>query len=429
MSFMKDDVSRRDFVMGLAKVCLGASVLSFDKNIFAADAKTRPVLPRFGGKAKRVIYLFMDGGMSHLDTLDPKPGTEVQGPTTPIQTSVPGILLGEHFVNTSKEMKKIALVRSLTSREGAHERAKYQLHTSYPPLSSVYHPTLGSWILKYGGRLNQELPGFVAVGNSPFNSGYFDNEFDPFRVGDSQRALVNVVPPKEVSEEKMDRRLKLLQDMNSDFAKKYSGIEPVRDYANFYDRALVMMRSKDLEAFDVTQESKSVRDAYGMNQFGQGVLLAKRLVEKDVRFVEVSFGGWDTHVDNFEKLKSQVSIVDKAVSSLLRDLKSSGLLDETIICLSSEFGRTPVINEQNGRDHHPRVFSCLLAGGGILGGQVYGASDAEGMEVRDNPASIMDVNATIAQALGLNPEEETYSPVGRPFRLSGGGKPIQRLFS
>ncbi len=427
MNFLKDDVNRRDFVLGLAKACLGASVLGFPKEMFAEPAKKG--MPASAGKAKRVIYLYMAGGMSHIDTLDPKPGTDVQGPTTPISTSVPGIMLGEHFLNLSKEMKKFSIIRSLSSKEGAHERASYHLHTNYPPLSSVYHPTFGSWILKYSGRLNKELPGFVTVGNSPFNSGYFDNEYDPFRVGDANRALLNVIPPKEVNEDRINRRLKLLSEVNTDFSKKYAGIEPVRDYANFYDRALTMMRSKDLEAFDVTKESKTVRDAYGMNQFGQGVLLARRLVEKDVRYVEVSFGGWDNHVDNFEKLKTQVSTLDKAVAALFQDLSASGLLSETLVCLSSEFGRTPIINEQNGRDHHPKVFSCILAGGGIQGGQVYGSSDAEGMDVRDNPVNVMDVNATIAQALGLNPQEETYSPVGRPFLLAGSGKPITKLFS
>lgn len=419
-----DEVSRRDFVSGLAKVCLGATVLSQSKWLQAAGEKP------LEGKAKNVIFLYMLGGMSHIDTFDPKPENKtVQGPYVPVNSSVSGIQLGQYLPLTAKEMNKIALVRSLTSKEGAHERARYQLHTSYPPLSSVAHPSLGSWVAKAAGKRNPDFPAYFNVGDMSFNSGFFENEYDPFRIGDPENALLNIVPPKQISEERMDRRLKLMQGLNTEFVKEFDKWEPVRDYTTFYDRALAMMRAKDLDAFDLTKESDENRERYGKNRFGQGVLLARRLAERKVRFVEVALGNWDTHQENFTRVKDLSTQLDKALSSLLQDLAKTGLLSETIVVVASEFGRTPRINEGDGRDHHPKVFSALLAGGGIAGGQVYGSSDERGEEVRDKPVTMMDLNATIAKAMGLNPSEETVSPVGRPFKLAADGKPISKILS
>ncbi len=420
-----DEITRRNFVAGLAKACLGATVLGSTK--WLASAENPAGEKSLPGKAKQVIYLYMLGGMSHVDTLDPKENKEVQGPYKPIATSVAGVQLGQHLPLVAKEMGKIALIRSLTSKEGAHERARYQLHTSYPPLSSVAHPSLGSWVAKMAGKRNPDFPAYFNVGNMSFNSGFFENEYDPFRIGDPENALLNIVPPKQVSQERMDRRLKLMQGLNSDFHHEYEKWEPVRDYSTFYDRALSMMRAKDLDAFDLTKEKDEDRERYGKNNFGQGVLLARRLVERKVRFVEVSLANWDTHQENFTRVKDLSTQLDQALSALLQDLSKTGLLSETLVVVASEFGRTPRINEGDGRDHHPKVFSSLLAGAGIAGGQVYGSSDAKGEDVKDQPVTMMDVNATIAKAMGLNPHEETVSPVGRPFRLAADGKPIQKL--
>jgi len=202
----------------------------------------------------------------------------------------------------------------------------------------------------------------------------------------------------------------------------------VKDYSVFYDKALTLMRSKDLEAFDLTKEKSEQRDQYGRNPFGQGVLLARRLTERGVRFVEVSLGSWDMHDNLSTRMPPLAQNLDQALSALLSDLKQSGRLQETVVVLASEFGRDPRFNG-DGRGHHPRAFSALLAGGGIRGGQVYGATGVDGDEVKENPVTMMDFNATIAAALGLNPSEETISPVGRPFRLAGGGKPVLSLFS
>jgi hypothetical protein len=417
-----EDLSRRNFVSGMAKTCLGTMFLSQAGWLKAAEATGA----KLNGKAKKVIYLYMEGGMSHIDTLDPKAG-DVQGPGKPIGTKVSGIQLTEFLPLTAKVFDKVAVVRSLWSKEGDHRRAKYQLHMSYPPLSSVAHPSLGSWVVKEGGKLNKDLPGYFAVGNTTFNSGFFENEYDPFRIGDPGNALLNVLPPKSVGMEKLDKRLGLMNKLNEGFQHDYDGWEPVKDYTTFYDRALTMMKSKDLDAFDLTQESEDTRARYGKNNFGQGVLLARRLVQRGVRYVEVSLGNWDTHTEMSTRIPDLAGKLDAAYSSLIADLTRTGEISETLVVVASEFGREPKIVTGDGRGHHPRAFSAMLAGGGIRGGQAYGSTDATGDSVKDNPVTMMDLNATIATCLGLDPKTETISPVGRPFLLAGGGKPIDAL--
>ncbi len=417
----QDEVSRRQFIEGLAKACLGTVVMGSMAPLMAAAPNS--------AKAKKVIYLYMQGGMSHVDTFDPKPGREVQGPVQPVDTTITGIQLSEHLSRLAKETSDVALIRSLSSREGAHDRASYQLHTSYPPLSSVTHPSLASWIIKSGGAINPDIPANVAIGNTTYSSGFFDNAYSPFRVGDPEKALLNVVPAKNVDEARIDRRLELLKEVNDGFVSKYNKWDAVKDYTTFYDRAVAMMKSKDLIAFELSKEDPKVREKYGLNSFGQGVLLARRLVERGVKFVEVTLGGWDTHSDNFGKVKDLATRLDMAVSSLIKDLRERGLLQETLIVVTSEFGRTPTINQTGGRDHFPNVFSAMLAGGGIVGGQVYGESDADAKGVKNDQTTMQDLNATIAYALGLDFKEETISPVGRPFLMAGGGKPLMPLFT
>lgn len=423
--FSRYDSSRRDFIENLAKVCLGTAVLGQTKWLKAAETAGNAA-PQ--GKAKSVIYLYMIGGMSHVDTLDPKPeNSSVKGPFGAVQAGA-SVYLGDQLARVAKSFSDVAVIRSLTSKEGDHRRARYQLHTSYPPLSSVQHPSIGSWISKTATRLNQELPPYFTIGEGGFNSGFFANEYDPFRVGDPETILKQITPTKPGADEDLKRRLSLLGDLQGDFVKEYGAYEPVKDYSVFYDKALTLMRSKDLEAFDLTKEKSEQRDRYGRNPFGQGVLLARRLTERGVRFVEVSLGNWDMHDNLSTRLPPIAQNLDQALSALLADLKQTGRLSETVVVLATEFGRDPRFNG-DGRGHHPRAFSALLAGGGIKGGQVYGATGADGDEVKENPVTMMDFNATIAQALGLNPSEETISPVGRPFRLAGGGKPILSLFS
>ncbi|MBN8216288.1 MAG: DUF1501 domain-containing protein [Spirochaetes bacterium] len=419
----EDELTRRDFARHLARTAFGLAFVSALPSFLRAQAAPSRA------KAKRVIYLYMQGGMSHLDTLDPKPGREVQGPTETVKTAVPGVLLGASLARTAGQMKEIALVRSLHSKEGAHERARYQLHTGYPPLSSLLHPATAAWVAKFAPRLNADLPPFVAVGDAVAGAGFFENTFAPFRVGDPEQALANVVPPKYIPHEIVERRIKLMKALNEPYLERWGRVAGVKDYASFYDQALALMHARDLEAFDLSKESDAAREGYGKNRFGQGCLLARRLIERDVRWVEVAWGNWDTHQDNFTSVEKQAAILDQGLGALLEDLKARGLLGETLVVLCSEFGRTPRINEGKGRDHHPDCFSALLAGGAVKGGSVWGESDEDGRKPKRDPATPMDLSATIVAALGLDPAKEVVSPAGRPFLMGGGGAPIAGILA
>ena len=230
-----------------------------------------------------------------------------------------------------------------------------------------------------------------------------------------------------LTEEKFNRNLELAKKLDRSFVEKYD-LAKVRSYADMYEDAVRLMRSKDLDAFDISKEPKEIREEYGKDNFGQGVLLARRLVEKQVRFVEVQLGGWDTHQSNYDRVSERCDILDQALSALLNDLHNRGMLEETLVVVATEFGRTPDYNVNDGRDHYPKAFSCMLAGGGIRGGQVWGSTDEEGREVVDGVTQIPDFNATIAYALGLPLDEIVFSPSRRPFTLSDKGQPLTQLF-
>lgn len=418
-------MNRRAFLNRMAKSCLGVAATApwMSHSTLAALDTATPT----GGKARNVIFLFMMGGQSHIDTWDPKPGSESQGPIEAIDTRVAGIRLGQHLVQTAKAAKDLAIVRSMTSKEGSHPRGQYQLHTNYPPLGSVTHPSMGAWLLKTTGRINGELPGHVTIGRSAHGAGFFGAEFEPFRIVNSSDALRNIEPPKAINAERYGKRLELLDDLDSEFRSRYPH-ESVATYTRYYGEAVKMMHSDDVQAFDVARESDTTRQEYGQNPFGLGVLLARRLIESGVRFVEVTYNGWDTHQENFERLDELGSTFDRAYSALLNDLRSRGLLEETLVVVGTEFGRTPRINGNNGRDHYPRAFSTVLAGGGIRGGQVYGRTSRNGGEVTDKPVTLMDLNATIAHAVGADPQTKARSPAGRPFAMCDKGQPLTALF-
>lgn len=414
--------SRRGFMTSAAGACLGVGLFPhFESQTLHAAT---------GGKAKRVIYLYMSGGMSHIDTLDPKPQSSVQGPTKVIKTKADGIQLGEHLPGLAKHTDKMTIVRSLTSTQGAHERGNYFMHTSYAPLATIRHPSMAAWVANYGGRINQSLPAsvLVGVGSRHPGVGYMESKYMPLRIGDPEKGLPYAKLPKNVSEKEFDRRRKLADTFDRNFRNRYPH-KDVKAYTDFYNDAVTLMSSNDLEAFDLSKESKEVRARYGESRFGQGCLLARRLIERDVRFVEVELGGWDTHQDNYERVSERCQSLDAGLSSLLADLKSKGLLDSTLVVLASEFGRSPKINDRDGRDHHPKVFSGMLAGGGIKGGFVYGASDDKGHSPDQNEVKIPDFNATIAAAMGLPYSKVYQSKTGRPFTLADKGQPIKELFA
>ena len=420
-----DPLNRRDFASRLAKAFLGVGLLP--AALPGALTAASPPVP--GGRAKSVIYLFMNGGMSHLDTFDPKPGTEAQGPVEPIATSADGIQVSEHFPLTASQMKRIAVVRSLQSNQGAHDRGQYFMRTGYTKRGTIQHPAMGAWSLQLSGSANPTLPANVRIGRDSRHpgAGFMESRLAPLPIGDPTAGLQNSQLAKGVSEPRLNGRLKLASDLDAHFRNRYD-LKNVRAYTDAYDDAIKLMNSRDLAVFDVSRESQDTRGEYGENAFGQGCLLARRLVESNVRFVEVSLGGWDTHQDNFNRMETQAAILDRALATLINDLARRGLLDTTLVVLATEFGRTPTINQNTGRDHYPKAFTGLFAGGGIRGGQVYGQTDEDGSEVIENAVTIPDFNATIAHAMNLPQDEVITSPSGRPFTVANKGKPITALF-
>ena len=420
-----DELTRRRFVSGAAGAMLGVSYVS---QIGHAEEKAKAVsYPK--GTAKSVIYLYMSGGMSHLDSFDIKPeNSEVRGQAGAIETNVSGIRVSKFFPQVAKQMDKIAIVNSLSTTQGAHEEGRYIMHTSYAKRGTIRHPDMGAWVTKLGGKISETLPAFVKVGGGgeSLGGGFFEPKYAALPVGDPKAGLQYSKRHRTVSQEVFDDRLAMLKQMNGQFQSKYKQ-KSVNAYDAMYKDAVKLMTSEDLKAFDISQEDSKNAARYGENRFGQGCLLARRLVEKGVRFIEVNLGGWDNHNSIYDRFTENSNTLDTALGALLADLKSKGLLDSTLVVLATEFGRTPKINQNKGRDHYPKAFTGLLAGGGIKGGQVYGKTDAGGMNVVENKVGVQDFNATIARALGLPTEKILFSPSGRPFQIAHKGKPITAL--
>lgn len=368
-------------------------------------------------KHKSCILLWMDGGPSHKDTFDLKPGTKDGGDFKPIATSVPGIQISEHFPKLAKVMNHAALLRGMSTSEGAHGRAKYYLHTGYKEgQGGLTYPSLGSLVSAELGRPDKPMPNYVAIGRS-FGAGFLGARHAPLIVNDPARGVENLKPMTNGSH--FDDRLGLLQEMESAFFRDYKA-DAGADHKTTYQRAVTLMQSKEAKAFDLSQEPASVREAYGSSRFGDGCLLARRLVESGVAFVEVTLPQWDTHQNNFERVKRLSQECDPAMSALVNDLKQRGLLDSTLIVWMGEFGRTPKINQRGdkpGRDHYPRAWSSLMIGGGVKGGQVVGKTDKEGAAVVERPISALDFLATVCEVLGVNWKKQNNTPIGRPIRI------------
>ncbi len=426
---MNSELSRRRFVSRAAKSFLGVSALAglpdFGRAA-GAGASSLKQIPT----AKRVIYLYMTGGMSHLDTLNPKGKNEVMGATGQIDTPVDEMKLSDNLPLLARQAEHLAVINSMTSTQGAHQQGNYYMHTSYEMRSSIRHPAMGAWALKFNGRNNPALPGNVLIGNDSKHpgSGFFESSLSPLSVRDPEGGLQNSSMMAGMNEDRFNFHRNLAEQLDAPFVEKYDQ-KNVRAYTDMYDDAIKLMRSKDLAAFDLAGEPDGLKERYGKNAFGQGCLLARRLAENGVNHVEVSFGSWDTHNSNFVNVPDMAGKLDAALSTLLIDLQRRGMLHDTLVVLATEFGRTPEINANEGRDHHPQAFSCLLAGGGIKGGQVYGKTDDRGSKVIENAVKVPDLNATIGYALGLPLDQVLYSPSMRPFTLADKGKPLVSLFA
>lgn len=425
--------TRRTFLGGMARSLLGASaVATFGPSALARALGQDPAAPLVLGRAtaKNVIYLFLRGGMSHLDTFDPKPGKETQGPVEALRTRADGVLIGQYFPKLAEQMDKVCVVSSMSSKQGAHPQAQYLMRTSYELRGTIQHPSLGAWCNLLGGKRNPTMPGHVLIGGGADmpSAGFFPPDYQALPIGSAEDGLQNASLPRGVDQDRFADRMRRLDELNQAFAQR-RGQRGVAAYGKAYTDAVRLMRSSDLVAFDVDLESAAVRQAYGETPFGLGCLLARRLVDHGVRYVEVVSDGWDTHADNFDRLGDLTPAIDQGLACLLADLDARGLLKQTLVVLATEFGRTPDIDQDQGRNHYPKAFSCLLAGGGVRGGQRHGATDAEGREVETDPVSIQDLNATIAYACGLPLDHVVTSPLGRPFKVADKGTPVTSIFA
>jgi len=391
-----------------------------------ADGAEKAALPN--RKHKSCILLWMDGGPSHKDTFDLKPDSKGAGDFKPIATSAAGVQISENFAKLAKHMHEGVLVRSMTTPEGAHNRAKYHLHTGYREgQGGLTYPSLGCLAAAELGSASSSVPNFVSIGNRSYGAGFLGPKYQPLVVGDPTKGVDDL--KTTVGDKLFANRNTLLNEMENAFFRDY-GASAINDNKTTIERAVKLMQSKEAKAFDLGGEPAKSREGYGNNRFGDGVLMARRLVEIGVPFVEVNLGGWDTHLDNFARVKSLSTQVDNALSSLLADLKNRGLLDSTLVIWMGEFGRTPNINtrgEKPGRDHYPKAWSLAMFGGGVKGGQVYGSTDKEGAVVEEKPVKTGDFLATVCEVLGIDHTKENSAATGRPIRIvDKGNQPITK---
>ncbi len=421
--------ARREFLRA------GAASVAFSVSGWFGNLATAAAASDAKKRKRSCILLWMNGGPSTIDLFDVKEGHANGGPVKEIETAAKGLKFGEYLPTISKWAKEMAVVRSITSKEGDHGRASYLMRTGQMPMGAIQFPTIGSLLSKELGNPKSELPNFVSVAPQRFfnqeayGPGFLGPRYAPLIVGENQYfngdmgvnpdtilKVQNLSRPGSVSSDHEGARLDLLRQMQEEFAASRPGSVTASHQAA-YDRATRLMQSDAGKAFELTEEKDAVRDGYGRTLFGQGCLLARRLVERGVPFVEVTLGGWDTHANNFETIKQPAGQLDKAWSALMADLKDRGLLETTTIVWMGEFGRTPKINPSKGRDHYPNAFSAVIAGGGVKGGQAIGSTSKDGTTVEDRPVPIGDFLATVCKAVGVDHEIQNMSNVGRPIRI------------
>jgi hypothetical protein len=384
--------------------------------------------------AKACILVWLNGGPSHLDTFDPKPEApdDYRGPVAAIDTAASGVRLSGYFPQLAKEANNFALIRSITSKEADHDRANFFIHTGNLRSETVDYPALGAVVAKTWSEEKDELPNFVSINANNGDGGFFGVEFSPHVISDLGNPIDNLNLPDGVDEDRLSRRLKGLDALNKSFAGR-TDPSRVADHERFHAKALRLRTSPALKAFDLKAEKQETIDAYGAGPddatFQKSCLMARRLVENGVKFVEVMIDGWDTHADNFNATGNLCKTLDPTLSAMLHDLADRGMLNDTLVLCMGEFGRTPKINDQQGRDHWSEAFSVLLAGGGVKGGQAIGQTDEKGEQVKERPVSIPDYFATLLSALGIDPAKQYRTPGGRPIKLADKGKVVTELFS
>jgi hypothetical protein len=440
---------RRDW---LRVASAGALTASFSGwfGALAQDAARNPQ------RRRACILLWMDGGPSQLETFDVKPGNVNGGPSREIATNVPGIRISEHLPQVARHMNRMAIIRSMSTRVADHGLGAYLMHTGHMN-GPVNYPAMGALFAKELAAPELELPPFISIAprtySSPtYGSGFLGAQYAPLVMAQGgmvpsydvpglgsddymrQLRIQDVQRPAGIGEERNGTRVQLAQEMDAEFVRGRPASTALSHQAA-YRRAVTLITSAAASAFDIEQEPAALRDRYGRNLFGQGCLLARRLIERGVPFVEVTLSGvvvgsWDTHGNNFESVRRLNGVLDPGWATLMADLQDKRLLDTTLIVWAGEFGRTPHINRQNGRDHWATTWSTVLAGGGIRGGRVVGRTSADGSEVAERPVDSQDFLATIGRALGIDITRQNNSNVGRPIRITEpSANPIQEVLS
>lgn len=381
--------------------------------------------PTVGRKPRAVILIWLNGGPATIDLWDLKPQHANGGQFQEIETSVPGMRISEHLPSLASLASEFSLIRSMSTREGDHSRARLVSQTGYTPQGAIKFPAMGS-LVAHEFQVASDIPAFVHIGGRPTvtGGGFLGPEFAPFVVGGRGRREnagtttgdLSVDDLSSTAIDQQEERLQLLNGLQS--ASRLAATPVIETLQSAQDRALRLMNPQAAAAFELENEKSTLREAYGTGTFGRGCLLARRLIERGVSFVEVTLDGWDTHSNNFERVKELSQQLDRGCATLLEDLRERGLLDETLVVCQGEFGRTPRINGQAGRDHWPATWSVLLAGAGIRGGQVIGRTSADGSEVASRPVRTPDLMATIFRSIGLDPRKQNMSNVGRPIRLA-----------
>lgn len=456
-------IDRRNFLTAASLGLLGPSLSGLGTGILGNWAHANEgEKSELRGAQRHCILLWMSGGPTQLDTFDMKPGHENGGEFKEAATATPGLRWSEHLPLLAKESEQIAIVRSLSTKEGDHGRGTYLMRTGQRPQGPIAYPSIGASLSK--GLLEAKAEGEAAAGfeslgqvainpfrgfnPAAFGPGFLGPQYAPLTVaandglgmamadpaaqGYAQLRVDDLTLPAGISAQQATKRTALWRKVQSRFQKEHA-TSAVITHGTMYERALALMDSPVAKAFELDQESKEIRDAYGPGRFGQGCLMARRLVERGVPFIEVSLGpgatspaGWDTHAQNFAEVKKLSAELDAGFGTLVRDLRERGLLERTTILWMGEFGRTPKINPQGGRDHFPIAWSCAFAGGGIHGGQAYGKTSDDGMEVTLGKVDVGNVLATLVKATGLEPSSENISPEGRPIKIAE-GTPIDAL--
>jgi uncharacterized protein (DUF1501 family) len=425
------DLTRRDLVRMSLASAFGAAACPWLPRLAAAAEKKKGV--------KACIVLWMSGGPSQTDTWDLKPGHKNGGPYKEIATAAPGLRFSEHLPKLAGAAKDLGVIRGMTTKEGEHGRATQLLHTGQLPSEVVAYPALGSLMSKELGDPEHDLPGYITISpGGPMTgvgAGFLGPQYAPMAVSgisDNPNARANLTidylkPDKPVVASDQDVRRQLLADLQKDFEKQHGGGAATKAHAAAYRKAQKMIDTEAKGAFKLDEEPAKLRDAYGRTRFGQGCLLARRLVERGVSFVEVTLDGWDTHQQNFEQVKTLSQALDPAFATLLADLKDRGMLANTLVVWMGEFGRTPVINNTGGRDHFPLAWSTVLAGAGVKGGQAVGNTGKDGAAVAERPVAVADFLATVFTAVGVDPTTENQTWDGRPIQLVKGGKVVEEL--